>query len=114
MGWKPRTRTATSGGTISPAPCGIGASPLGDITAAGEHCQHARRCERCRFVDRYDVRKGMGRAHDHGMRQLRQTDIVGEAASAGQEAEILFAPHWLTDAVHVARPGFIAFLRRKP
>ena len=47
---------------------------------------------------------GVGRAHDHRMRQLRQTYIVGKAASAGEETKILLAPHRLTNAVrHVAR-----------
>jgi hypothetical protein len=41
----------------------------------------------------------MWRAHDHGMRQLWQMDIVGEAASAGQETKILLAPNRLTNAV---------------
>ena len=39
------------------------------------------------------------RAHDHGMRQLRQADIVGKAASAGEETEIFLAPHRLTNTV---------------
>ena len=47
---------------------------------------------------------GVRRAHHHRMRQLRQNDVVGKAAPAGQQAKILLAPHRLTDAVaHTAR-----------
>jgi hypothetical protein len=46
----------------------------------------------------------MGRAHNYGVRQSGQLDIVGEAALAGQETRILLAPHRLTDTVrHAAR-----------
>jgi hypothetical protein len=41
----------------------------------------------------------VGRAHDYGMHQPRQMDIVGEAAPAGEETKILVAPHRLTDTV---------------
>jgi hypothetical protein len=47
---------------------------------------------------------GVGRAHDYGMRQSGQLDIVGKAALAGQETDILLTPHRLTDTVrHGAR-----------
>jgi hypothetical protein len=46
----------------------------------------------------------MGRAHNYGVRQSGQLDIVGEAVLAGQETRILLAPHRLTDPVrHGAR-----------
>jgi hypothetical protein len=45
------------------------------------------------------MRMSVGRAHDYGMHQLRQMDIVGEAAPAGEETKILVAPHRLTDTV---------------
>jgi hypothetical protein len=63
----------------------------------------------------------MWRAHNHGMRQLGQADIVGEAASAGQETKILLAPNRLTDTVrHGARRVHALYsadncqLQRKP
>jgi len=78
--------------------------PVGDIVLAYEHCEHTWRRERYCLVDGCDVRMSVRRAHNHGMRQLRQTDVVGEAASAGEETKILLAPHRLTNAVrHVAR-----------
>ena len=43
--------------------------PIGDIVAADKHGEHTWGRERCRFVDRCDVRMSMRRAHDHGMRQ---------------------------------------------
>ena len=73
--------------------------PVGDVVVAGEDREHARRGERCCLVDGRDMRMGVGRAHDHGMRHLRQADIVGKAASAGEETKILLAPHRLTNAV---------------
>jgi hypothetical protein len=54
---------------------------------------------RSNSVDGDNSCMGMWRAHDHGMRQLWQMDIVGEAASAGQETKILLAPNRLTNAV---------------
>ena len=42
---------------------------------------------------------GMGRAHDHGMRHLRQADIVGKAASAGEKTKIFLAPHRLPNTI---------------
>jgi hypothetical protein len=42
--------------------------PVGDVVVACENFEHTRRCERCCLVDGPDVRMGMGRAHDHGMR----------------------------------------------
>ncbi len=54
--------------------------PIGEIVLAGEDREYARRCERCGFVDRCNMRMGVGRAHDRGMHHPRQMDIVGEAA----------------------------------
>jgi hypothetical protein len=78
--------------------------PIGDIVAAGEHGENTRRRKGCCFVDGSNVCMSMGRAHNYGVRQSGQLHIVGEAALAGQETEILLAPHRLTDAVrHGAR-----------
>jgi hypothetical protein len=73
--------------------------PIGDVVAASEHGEHTRRRKRCCFVDGSNVCMSMGRAHNYGVRQSGQLDIVGEAALAGQEMRILFAPHRLTDTV---------------
>src|SRR5260370_23026229 len=40
-----------------------------------------------RIVDRWNIRVGVERAHDHRMRRCRPQDIVGEAASSGCRAE---------------------------
>jgi hypothetical protein len=50
------------------------------------------------------MRMSMRRAHDHGMRQFGQMDVLGKAASAGEKTKVLFAPHRLPNAVrHGAR-----------
>jgi hypothetical protein len=78
--------------------------PIGDIIPADKHGEHTWGPKRCRFVDRCDVRMSVRRAHDHGMCQFGQMDVLGEASSAGEEPEIFVAPHRLTNAVRdVAR-----------
>jgi hypothetical protein len=78
--------------------------PIGDVVAASEHGEHTRRRKSCCFVDGSNVCMSMGRAHNYGVRQSGQLDIVGEAALPGQETRILLAPHRLTDTVrHAAR-----------
>ena len=71
----------------------------GGIVGAGEERERARQPERRVFVDRADARVGMGRAHERRMRHARQHEVVAVAAAAGDEAQILLAPHRLADAV---------------
>jgi hypothetical protein len=66
---------------------------------ANEHGEHTRRRKRSCFIDGSNVCMSMGRAHNYGVRQSGQLDIVDEAALAGQETRILLAPHRLTDPV---------------
>jgi diketogulonate reductase-like aldo/keto reductase len=46
-----------------------------------------------------EERMGVRRAHDHGMPQTRQSDVVAKAASAGQQPKILLAPHRLANTI---------------
>jgi hypothetical protein len=61
--------------------------PIGDIVVAGEHGEHTRAPKRCCFVDGSNVCMSVGRAHDYGMRQPGQLDVVAKAALARQETE---------------------------
>src|SRR6476660_6103511 len=94
-----RTRSGGIGSAHEPCTVRDRCEPIGDIVAACEYREHARRRERCCLVDRSNPRMGMGRAHDHRMRLLRQAEIVGKAALAGKETSILLPPHRLTNAV---------------
>jgi hypothetical protein len=72
--------------------------PVSQEIAPREHGEHVRRRHRGRDIDCLDARMGMGRTHHHGVGLSGQVDVVGVAAVAGDEAEILLAADWLSDA----------------
>src|SRR5262245_39112460 len=66
---------------------------IGEIILADEHGDDARTSTRGRRVDRYNSGVGVGRAHEHGIRLIRQRDVVGVIAAPAHEAQILEARH---------------------
>ncbi len=70
---------------------------VGDEVAAGEHGEHAGRRHRRAGVDAADPGMGMGRAHHDRVDLARQVHVVGIAAVAGDEFQILAAADRLSD-----------------
>ena len=71
--------------------------PVGDIVGPGQHCERTGCGECCSPVDRDEARMRVWRAHEHRVRHPAQCDVVGKAASAGQQPKIFLAPHRLPD-----------------
>ena len=70
---------------------------IGRQVAPGQHGEHTGRpCCRCR-VDRTNERVRMRRSHHHRISLAGEAEIVAVAAFAGQQPEILPAPHRLPD-----------------
>ena len=62
---------------------------VGDEIAPGEHVEHAGDRPRRRRIDRHHVGVGVRRAHERGVDLTRRLEVVGVAAVAGQQTEIL-------------------------
>ena len=84
--------------------CGIGAELVGGAIGAGEHAEHAGHRLRPRGIDRDNARMRIRRAHHHRIGLAVETEIVGEAALAGDQPLILLARHRLADE---AVAGFV-------
>ena len=56
----------------------------------------------------------MRRAHDHRVRHSAQCDVVGKAASAGQQPKIFLAPHRLPDTRSAYRRPHPSLLSSSP
>jgi hypothetical protein len=78
---------------------------VGHEVAAGEQRQHARDRHGGGDVDRADARMGVGRTHEHGVGLSGQVYVVGVAALAGDEAQVLLPADRLPDAVFPENPS---------
>ena len=72
---------------------------------AGEHPCDAGHRLRPRHFDAADHRVRMRRAHEHGIALVRQVDVVGVLARAGDEAQVFLAPHGLADVRQLREIG---------
>src|SRR5262249_51966404 len=72
--------------------------PIGEEVAPGEHGEDAGDCRRGRDIDSADTRMSVGGAHHYGMGLSGQADVVGVAALAGDEAQVLLAADGVSDA----------------
>ncbi len=71
--------------------------PSASRSARGEHAEHARHLPRRLGIHGAQHAVGDARAHHHGEGLARVAMVVGVAAGAGDEAQILNAPERLAD-----------------
>ena len=72
--------------------------------AAGDDGDHARQRGCRRGVDGHDARVGVGRAHEGGVREARDGDVVGVGPAAGHEPRRLRPHDGASDVAVVGRP----------
>ena len=80
-----------------------GAEAVGGAIGAGEDAEHAGHVQRRRLVDGDDACVRVRRAHHRRVGLIGKTEIVGEAALAGDEPRVFVARHGLADE---AKAGF--------
>ncbi len=94
--------------------------PIGADIGACEDTEHTRHATRFICVDTPNARMRMRRADEGGEDLARDMEIVGIAAVAGQQPEILFTRQWFSavaqlEAVErIHQPSFIALSRPVP
>ena len=96
-----------------------GFQPIGAAIGAGEDAEHAGHRARRIGIDARDARMRMRRAHESREDLAGDAEIVGVAATAGQQPEILFPRQRLAavtqrEAVErIHQPSFTGFSRPK-
>ena len=71
---------------------------VGDEVTSGQHREHAGRRASLGGPDRAKAGMGMRRAQHDGVDLAVQVEIIAVGAFTGDQAEILAAPHRLSDA----------------
>ena len=84
-----------------------GLEPIGRAIGAGEDAEHARHRFCPRRIDRDDARMRIRRAHHRRIGLAVESEIVGEAAIAGDEPRIFLARHRLADEAEARLSGLV-------